>query len=76
MVHRLTISRSIAWKTLSDTFFPGCGDFVQKLLHSILTCSLECTAVSTTAGDSDKLQNNNLKIAEKLRSRPEARYVF
>jgi hypothetical protein len=40
-VQHLTIGRSIGWKTLSGYFFPSCGHFVQKLLHSILTCSSE-----------------------------------
>ena len=42
-MHHLTIGRSIGCKTLSGYFFPSCGHFVQKLLHSILTCSLECS---------------------------------
>ena len=76
MVHRLTISRSIAWKTFSGYFFPGCGDFVQKLLHSTMTVVLNAAAVSTPAGDSDNLQSGDLKIAGKLHPVPESRYVF
>src|ERR1019366_3882158 len=66
MVHRLTISRSIAWKTFSGYFFPRLRGLRAKSSAPHIDLQLSTAAVSTPAGDSDKLQNNNLKIAEKV----------
>jgi len=66
MVHRLTISRSIAWKTFSGYFFPRLRGLRAKTSALHIDLRSSTAVVSTSAGDSDKLLNDNLKSAEEL----------